>query len=404
MNVIIKTSIILFLINFTIQISAQEIKVTEFRSDPMDISARENALYDANGDACAIIKLRSGLQNLKFASDLGISKVENHGGEYWLWVSPNTKKINIEAEGIGKLEYELPALTQEYLVYVIFLAAILPDKIQYKNINSVRIETRPSKAEVYIDKAFIGYSPVNFNISEDTFQYEIRKKKSITVTGDFVNSVTKNELFVPLKRNPKVNRMFLSLFCGGNKPGTPFFGLQTGMIGKTGWYISYVPPIRSRKYIAKADEFYQYYGIDNLNFSWNENMFLKLTGESPEGYYVRLKDKNNTFLNHTRIKLGITQRVSNNIFLKAGVGTASSTRYFRLKVIPYSNNPSLEVPLNKAYYGIGRVEIEGPLIETGLVYRMFNRYLVELNLASLIDAHIKYRILWEGTFGIGYNF
>jgi len=128
MRAIIYTGIFFFMIILSIKISAQEIKVTDFRVEPRDISARENAVKDANGDACALIKTRTGLQNLKFSSDLGILKIENHEGEYWLWVSPNTKQINIEADGIGKLEYKLPAYAEQYNVYVIFLTAILPDE------------------------------------------------------------------------------------------------------------------------------------------------------------------------------------------------------------------------------------------------------------------------------------
>jgi len=403
---IAKIGLLFLLINSAFRISAQEIKVTEFRSNPRDISAREHTVYDANGDACAIIKTRTGLQNLKFSGDLEIRKIENHSGEYWLWVSPNTKMITIEAEGIGRLQYQLPAFTEEYNVYVIFLTAVLPDKILYKNINSVRVETSPKKAEVYIDKTFLGYSPLDINVSKDTFLYEIRKKKYISETGSFIYSEIQKELFVKLKKNPEENRMYFTTYCsGGNKYYTPFFGFETGMIGRAGWYISFVPPYMTRKYIATVG------GYDfSTSLLVDNQKFLSIVGSSSEGYYIKLKDNNNTFYNQFRLKAGFTTRIFKNTFLKTGLGYASYNDWFRLSVIPYSNDPKQEIPLNKTFYGKREYVVNFFVFETGITYRILNHYLFCFNLSTTGFAHyftnktVDFLLPLEGSFGIGYNF
>jgi len=65
------------------------------------------------------------------------------------------------------------------------------------------------------------------------------------------------------------------------------------------------------------------------------------------------------------------------------MGYASSTRYYRIDVIPYSNNPALEIPLKKTYYAIEDDVKEGSLIvDTGLAARIFNRYLIELSISK----------------------
>lgn len=409
MKSFLKTGIVLVLISFTFRISAQEIKVTEFRSDPRDISARENVVYDANGDACALIKTRSGLQNLKFSCDLGIHKIENHDGEYWLWVSPNTRQINIEAEGIGKLQYKLPSFTEEYNVYVIFLTAILPDKILYQSINTFKIETNPSKAEVYINKAFLGHSPLNINIPDTSFKYKIRKKGWTSETGDFTYNEIRNELFIPLEKDPKANSVFLIASCGGNKFGTPFFGFQTGMIGKTGWYISYVPSVRAKECIVNIyPEYIDFLSQYSTWYILKLESFSKLIGESYNGYYFKLKNKNNTFMNHHRLKVGLTQRVFNNTYFLAGLGYARSTRYYRLDVIPYSNDPSLEVPLKKTYYGIGNDETKSLFIDAGFAFRISDRYLINLNISKGFwiseEGGYSFLLPFEVSFGVGYNF
>jgi len=416
MKSISKLVFLLFLVNITLRISGQEIKVTEFRIDPRDISARENAVLDANGDACAIIKLRTGVQNLKFSTDMGIRKIENHDGEYWLWVSPNTSRITIESEEIEeieKLEYKLPAFTEEYNVYVIILSAILPDRTIYTSINSIKVETKPSKAEVYIDKAFMGYSPININITSDTFQYEIRKKRYTPVINNFKYNEIQKEIFVSLKKRPEANRWYLIVYgSGGNKYGL-FWGVETGKIGKTGWYILFAPPVRSKKYIATVSGYTRYIDklvIPNSTLVVDRNNFNSIVGEPSDNYYIKLKDNNNTFYNHFRLKAGISQRILHDTYIKIGFGYASVNQWFRLNVIPYSNDPLLEIPLKNTYYGKREYVINMLTLETGLAFRLSNRYLVNLNISTTGFSNWystnTYSLILplEGSIGVGYNF
>ena len=404
LNLLVKSGIFIFLIFSINNLSAQEIKVTEFRIANTDISARENVVFDANGDACALLKIRTGLKNLQFSSDLEIRKIESHEGEYWLWVSSNTSKINFEEEGFGRLEYLLPKYSEAYSVYVIFLTVSLPDKIIYKNIKSVRVTTKPERAEIYSNKVFLGYSPIEISITSDTFQFEIRKKKYTSVTDSCVFNKVKPELNVPLKKNPNENWMFINLYASGvNNYGPPFFGFETGMIGKTGWYISIALPL-VKKSIATVNMNYENPLIANTK------NFLTVIGKPSEGYYIRLKDNNNTFYKHFRLKVGITQKVFKNAYCKAGIGLAVATQWFRLDVIPYSNNPQLEIPLNKTYYGKTDLSITTIVFETGFAYRVLKKCLINFNISTTgfssweENEHGNYFFPIEGSIGIGYNF
>lgn len=399
------TYLILFRLLITSGIAAQELKVTGFNKSPRDISARENAVYDANGDACAILKLRTGLQNLKFSSDLEIKKIETHSGEYWLWVSANTKVLTIEADSIGKLQYTLPAYAEEYNVYVVFLTVILPDQIVYKNINSVRIASHPTKSEVYIDDIFLGYTPLVINTPSDTFKYEIRKRKYLRVTDKFRYREDYEDLFVPLKKDHNENWPFFTLyFTMGNKYGNSFLGFETGMLGRTGWYISLAPPVNAKKYIATV------YGSDLPILVIDAERFSSQVGESPEEYYVKLKEKNNSFSNQFRIKFGITQKIFTNFFIKGGIGLATVTQWYRLNVIPYSNFPEKEIPLKETYFGKDGDSVGMFVLETGLTYRILNSFIISLNISTTGFAHyfndedVNYFLPVEGSFGIGFNF
>lgn len=403
MNSFLENGIVLILLSFTFRISAQEIKVTEFRSAPRDISARENAVLDANGDACALIKTRTGLQNITFSSDLGIIRSENHEGEYWLWVSPNTSHIKIVADGVGNLEYKLPTMAEEYSVYIIFLSAVLPDKIIYKNGNTIRLISKPSVAQLYLDSTFMGNTPININIPSDTIKYEIRKEKFTPVKGNFVYADLQKEFSVTLKKDPEAQRMFFSINCVASKYGMPL-GIQAGTIGKTGWYCSFVPPLRSKDYIISETKLNDY-----SLFNLDQERFSSITGLSFGDCYVEILNTDNSFFNHFRLKAGITQRVFKNNFLIAGLGWAKSTRYYRLNVIPYSSDPKLEIPLTTTVYGITESEINNLVLEIGFILRISNSYIINFNLSTSgkqINSLLPYNsfLPFEASFGIGYNF
>jgi len=94
-KILIRACKVLVFLSITINLSSQDLKVGDFKSLPLDVSARTNPVFDANGDACAIIKVRTGLDSLRFSGDLKIRKIEKHEGEFWLRVSTYLQKITI---------------------------------------------------------------------------------------------------------------------------------------------------------------------------------------------------------------------------------------------------------------------------------------------------------------------
>jgi hypothetical protein len=399
-----KTVLFFLLINLPLGISAQEINVSGFRVDPRDISARENTVVDANGDACAIIKLRSGAQNLEFSTDMGIRKIENHDGEYWLWVPPNTSQITIQSEELGVLEYNLPVMTEEYIVYVLFLTILQPDKTKIRNADTLIVETDPPGAKFFMDKAFMGVTPLSIDIATDTFQYEIRKKKYIPVKDSFIYSKTQKEISIPLELGPDANRWYLMLTGTGGKPGI-FGGIETGRVGKTGLYISFAPPVRTSKYIATI------VGYNPSTLVMDADNFQSIVGESPSDYYLKIIPHNNTFYNNFRLKAGITQKVFSNTFLKVGLGFFEVTQYFKLNVIPYATDPLQEIPLDNIYYGKRGNMLVGAGLEAGFDMRFSGKYLVSLRLAATgiggyyfsDDTTFQFLPL-EYSLGVGYIF
>ena len=114
-----KPAICIVLALCSLTIGAQEIRIRDFRTDTRDISARENPVYDANGDACSLIKARCGIgEGIAFESDLGVRKIDKREGEYWIWVTPGTRKLAVTLSDTITHRFELPQLTEEYKVYI----------------------------------------------------------------------------------------------------------------------------------------------------------------------------------------------------------------------------------------------------------------------------------------------
>jgi hypothetical protein len=219
----------------TIIVNSQELKVSDYKIAPLDISARENVVYDPNGDACAIIKARTGIQDMKFSSDLEIKKVEFHDGEYWLWVPPGTHKIGMEAPDFPKIEFTLPDYTAEFNVYIIFLTAVLPETTVYKPAKTVSFITKPAGAEVFINDIFYGFTPLAMNIPFEIFRYRVQSKTFIPETA--ADTITDKPLdyYFKLKKDPRGTR-FYAMAGGGVVLSEKdlLWGFSIGTLGKIG--------------------------------------------------------------------------------------------------------------------------------------------------------------------------
>lgn len=74
-------------------LSAQELEMIEFEETP-ELSAAQFKEYDANGNACALVKLGLVANDPVFEGD--VVKSENKGGVYWLYLPQGTDKLTIQ--------------------------------------------------------------------------------------------------------------------------------------------------------------------------------------------------------------------------------------------------------------------------------------------------------------------
>ncbi len=365
------------------KLSSRKLILNDFRVVPLDISAREKAVYDPNGDGCAIIKVRIGITDVKFNSDLEIRKTEWQNGEYWLWVSPGTKKIYVEAPDFPEIEYEFTHIAEALTVYVLNISAELPEhaEIRYKTINSLSFKTIPEKADIYINDLYFGKSPLALSVPFDTFEYKITKKTFLPEIHS--DSIQNNNLeyMIRLEKDPYARRFFTMASVGfsSTKWDGIIYGINLGYSGRTGIYGSYY---FSREYNSSK-------GFSDVPED----------SEPPENA--------RTFSNRSRLCLGLTVQEYSFLFLNFGLGLASSQYYYEIedKIYrlswPYYPESSPDTPEYKGNFN-------NFIFNPGFSLRFNNRLLV--NISSILSINIfkadslSKVTLTEWYAGIGYHF
>jgi len=216
----------------------QEIKVHSISKSENDISAREHLIKDANGDGCAIVKVRTGLKNLKISSDMGINHIEEREGEVWIWVTRGTKTLQLELDQFRKLNIELPSYAEEYMVYLIAITAVLPPEVVFEDAPTHQFHTEPNDASLFIDGIYQGQTPLNLSVPADTFNYRLSKKRYLQV-NDVGNGSESGSYHITLKKDKYAKRFFINLVYFPYKY-VSYCGFQMGSIGDFGWYGSFL--------------------------------------------------------------------------------------------------------------------------------------------------------------------
>lgn len=336
---LVRSGLFIILLTFSRNLPAQQMIINEFMARATDISARENEILDSRNIPCSIIKVRLGISNASFSSDTEIMRTEKHQGEYWIWVSQGTKKISIAARDFTSLDYEIPSYIDKSSVYIITISVIFPEKIIYRDTmpSYVSFASDPTYARVYINDVYYGLTPIKVNIPFKSYSYKIKKGIYETITGgDTLNALIQGDIY-KLIYNPKRKRTFILPRLGANKYGSTL-GLNLGRIGKTAYYgsVNYTPGYGYRE--TKLTEF----------------------------------------------DAGITQQISNELFLTGGVG------YSFIDV------------LSRVYYEDYYKSYDGLTFSTGVILRLKKTFLLNLGYSWVYDDNIKEDDLF--FMGVGFNF
>ena len=131
---------------------AQDLEVVRFERT-QNSDARLYPQRDRNGQFCALVKIASPLQDLKFDASLGVTKVEYKKGEHWVYLTPGEKRLSIWKTGYTKIRYIIEKRIEKSTTYHLTLKENVRLVQRQETIapGALVIESTPSGATVYID-------------------------------------------------------------------------------------------------------------------------------------------------------------------------------------------------------------------------------------------------------------
>ncbi len=142
-------------------------KVESFKKDESDLAARRFERQDINGESCALLKISTDLQGLKFQSGFGIvGDVLHKGGQYWVYLSPGELRLSIYKTGFIRLNYDIPLPVHSNDVFHMVLTAtdIEADALP------VTFIVEPSGAELKVGQKIIqNKEPVRLSVGKHLF-------------------------------------------------------------------------------------------------------------------------------------------------------------------------------------------------------------------------------------------
>lgn len=113
---------------------AQELKVESFERLDMDLLARTSERLDRNDVPCAVLRVSvRDAQSFTFAGNI-IGDVVYQPGEALVYLTDRSRKIQINSDKFGSLEYEFPERLTKSVVYRLNLKLIVPESMKTRTL------------------------------------------------------------------------------------------------------------------------------------------------------------------------------------------------------------------------------------------------------------------------------
>jgi hypothetical protein len=369
---------------------SQKVLINSILEAGNDISARENELRDANGYASAIVKARIGLKDVEFITDRGINKIEERAGEFWLWIPPGTQQIKIIRHDTDTLEVKLPEAVKEYDVWVVLFTVVLTAETEIVDLPKLNITTKPSQSDAYINNIYQGRTPLAIGLMPGEFTYRVEKSGFDFLEGSDMLPDIGKELSLKLRSK---RRFFFQLNSDMFLPNNFNGGFTVGMIGQTGFYFSYLFPLKTTTPGVVINSKHQsvYY----------------------EEFWLKEAEEEKLVVDFNFVAIGITQTIFKQVVAKAGVVYGDVELFQRFSATPYTSS---ELPFNIMALRKDKSLDNSFGINLGLIYRIRDKLLISVDNYSLFGKQtlvddfgnpvisVGSSIISNMCLGLGYSF
>ena len=182
------TAILLFILSGTLIVSSQELKVTEFRAVPMDLSASTHMRRDANGTPCALVKVQLRATGASFEGNI-VGDTQFRTNEYWVYLTEGTKMLRIKHISAQPLMVRFADHGTESLLSknTYELSVALPT-VPTQTMQQVVINFTPESAMVIIDGKVIkstGGTAITTLPADNEYNYIVAAEGYDTSEGAF---------------------------------------------------------------------------------------------------------------------------------------------------------------------------------------------------------------------------
>jgi len=146
----------------------------EFRYDPKDLHGKAGKIEkDANGDACAVLRVETDAESEIHLTDIDIIKKEKKAdGIYYFYISFRERRVTFASKGYSPLTYKIPIKMERKNVYVVRLNTILEaENIIRADEDLVNLTLKFNESEVYVKKG--DFAPIKQKSKVALFQIPI---------------------------------------------------------------------------------------------------------------------------------------------------------------------------------------------------------------------------------------
>jgi len=167
---------------------ADKFIVAGYKHDPTNLAARVHPRSDNNDETCGLIMVRTSILNLKVLANTGVvGPVNFKDGDYWVYVSPGTRRISFYKQGFVRLDYDLPTPVKSGETYLLDLRYRRTDNSSAVNkMGFVVINSQPTGADVYINDSATGMqTPFQNPYPEGYYRFKLKKPFYDDYPGNF---------------------------------------------------------------------------------------------------------------------------------------------------------------------------------------------------------------------------
>ena len=202
----------IFVILFSINVSAQELTIKSFTEQTNDLTARSNPRDDLNGNPSALVKVRMAVDNATFKG-MVIGDVDYRNGEYYVYMPEGAKRLSVYAPNYLVLDVKFEDYGVGMLVGKTTYLLIInkTGEMEMSTLKNILFQLTPKDATLTLNgaKQNVENGSAKIQLPNGTYRYAVSSKYYQTKEATF--TVTDGMDNAPININLEKSKSKLSV-------------------------------------------------------------------------------------------------------------------------------------------------------------------------------------------------